>query len=71
MPGIVVKENESFEVAMRRFKRGIDRCNRITEIRSLKYFEKPTTQRKRRHLAAVKRQRRLVRQQRALFGTAT
>ena len=71
MPGIVVKENEAFEVAMRRFKRSIDRCNRITEIRSLKHFEKPTTKRKRKKLAAVKRQKRLVRQQRMLFGTAT
>lgn len=55
---------------MRRFKRKIDRSNRITEIRSLKHYEKPTTRRKRNRLAAVKRQRRLVRQQRSLFGTS-
>ena len=67
MPFITIKENESFEVAMRRFKRTIDRSNRISDIRSLKHFEKPTTRRKRKKLAAVKRQRRIVRLQRMLF----
>lgn len=71
MPGVTVKENESFEVAMRRFKRSIDRCNRITEIRNLKHHEKPTTRRKRKKLAAVKRQRRLLHQQRVLFGSSS
>ena len=68
MPSVTVKENETFEVAMRRFRRVIERTNRIVEIRSLKYHEKPTTRRKRKRLAAVKRQKRLVRQQRHLFG---
>ena len=52
---------------MRRFKRMIDKTNRISDIRSLKHFEKPTTRRKRKRLAAVKRQQRKVRLQRQLF----
>ena len=67
MPGIKVKENESFEVAMRRFKRTIENSNRISDIRSLKYYEKPTTRRKRKRQAAIKRQRRIVRLQRMIY----
>lgn len=67
MPEIKVKENESFEVAMRRFKRAMEGANRISDIRSLKYYEKPTTRRKRKRQAAIKRQRRLVRMQRMLY----
>ena len=67
MPEIRVKETESFEVAMRRFKRTVESSNRISDIRNLKYYEKPTTRRKRKRLAAVKRQRRLVRMQRIFY----
>ncbi len=67
MPAVTIKDHENFEVAMRRFKRMIDKTNRISDIRSLKHFEKPTTRRKRKRLAAVKRQQRKVRLQRQLF----
>ncbi|MBF2735551.1 MAG: 30S ribosomal protein S21 [Betaproteobacteria bacterium AqS2] len=67
MPSVTIKEHENFEVAMRRFKRMIDKTNRISDIRSLKHFEKPTTRRKRKKLAAIKRQQRKVRLQRLLF----
>ena len=67
MPGIVFKDNESFDLAMRRFKRTIERSNRMSEIRSRFYYEKPTSRRKRKKLAAVKRQYRLLRLQRMLL----
>lgn len=67
MPGVVFKENESFDLAMRRFKRTIERSNRMGEIRSRFYYEKPTSRRKRKKLAAVKRQYRLLRLQRMLL----
>ena len=67
MPSITVKDQESFEVAMRRFKRVIDRSNRIGDIRNLKYHEKPTALRKRKKIAAVKRERRKMRMQRMMF----
>ena len=63
MPSVTVKDHESFEVAMRRFKRTIEKSNRIGDIRNLKHFEKPTTRRKRKKLAAIKRQKRKVRLQ--------
>ena len=47
MPGIRVKENEPFEVAVRRFKRAIEKTGLLTELRAREFYEKPTTERKR------------------------
>ena len=55
MPAIRVKENEPFEVAMRRFKRGVEKTGLLTELRAREAYEKPTTERKRKKAAAVKR----------------
>lgn len=55
MPHIRVKENEPFEVAMRRFKRLVEKTGLSTELRAREFYEKPTTKRKRKRAAAVKR----------------
>ncbi len=55
MPTIRVKENEPFEVAMRRFKRTIEKSGLLTELRAREFYEKPTTERKRKKAAAIKR----------------
>lgn len=55
MPAIRVKENEPFEVAMRRFKRAVEKTGLLTELRAREAYEKPTTERKRKKAAAVKR----------------
>jgi small subunit ribosomal protein S21 len=55
MPGIRLKENEPFEVAIRRFKRAIEKTGVLTELRSREFYEKPTSERKRKLAAAVKR----------------
>ena len=55
MTSIKVKENEPFEVAMRRFKRSIEKTGILTELRAREFYEKPTTERKRKLAAAVKR----------------
>lgn len=55
MTTIKVKENEPFEVAMRRFKRSIEKTGILTELRAREFYEKPTTERKRKLAAAVKR----------------
>ena len=52
MPTIRVKENEPFEVALRRFKRTI---GLLTELRAREFYEKPTAERKRKKAAAIKR----------------
>ncbi len=55
MPSVRVKENEPFDVAMRRFKRACEKAGILTEVRRREYYEKPTSVRKRKAAAAVKR----------------
>ena len=55
MPHVKVKENEPFDVALRRFKRSCEKAGILTEIRRREAYEKPTTERKRKAAAAVKR----------------
>ena len=46
MPGIRVKENEPFEVAIRRFKRTIEKVGLLPELRSREFYEKPPPKKK-------------------------
>ena len=55
MPHVRVKENEPFEVAMRRFKRSCEKAGVLAEVRRREFYEKPTQERKRKQAAAVKR----------------
>jgi small subunit ribosomal protein S21 len=55
MPTVKVRENESFDVAMRRFKRACEKAGILTEVRRREFYEKPTSIRKRKAAAAVKR----------------
>ena len=55
MPTIRVKENEPFDIALRRFKRSCEKAGVLTEVRKREHYEKPTTVRKRAAAAAVKR----------------
>ncbi|MEE8428593.1 MAG: 30S ribosomal protein S21, partial [Gammaproteobacteria bacterium] len=55
MPHVRVKENEPFEVALRRFKRACEKAGIMSEVRRREFYEKPTAERKRKQAAAVKR----------------
>lgn len=55
MPSVKVKDNEPFEVALRRFRRTCEKAGVIAEVRSREFYEKPTSVRKRERAAAVKR----------------
>lgn len=57
MTTIRLKENEPVEVALRRFRREIERTGLIKELRARTAYEKPTTERKRKKAAAVSRTR--------------
>jgi small subunit ribosomal protein S21 len=61
MTTIRVKENEPFDVALRRFKRTIEKLGLLTELRAREFYEKPTAERKRKKAAAVKRHHKRVR----------
>ena len=54
MPSIKVKENEPFDIAIRRFRRACEKAGVLTEIRKREFYEKPTSVRKRKAAAAVK-----------------
>ena len=55
MPVVKVKENEPFDVALRRFKRSCEKAGVLSEVRRREHYEKPTAERKRKKAAAVKR----------------
>lgn len=67
MPTVKIKENEPFEVALRRFKRSCEKAGVLSEVRRREFYEKPTEERKRKAAAARKRTlKRLRRQQQRL-----
>jgi small subunit ribosomal protein S21 len=54
MPGIRVKDNESFESALRRFKKKCEKAGVLSDLKRHQHFEKPSERRKRK-LNAAKR----------------
>ena len=46
MPEIEVRKGESFESALRRFKRKIEREGILRELRNRKHYEKPSEKRR-------------------------
>src|SRR5699024_1745953 len=55
MSEIRVRENESLESALRRFKRSCARSGVIAEVRKREHYEKPSVKRKKKAEAARKR----------------
>lgn len=55
MPSVRIKENEPFDIALRRFKRACEKAGILSEVRRREFYEKPTEVRKRKKAAAVKR----------------
>lgn len=60
MPTVRVREGENAEYALRRFKRACEKAGILTEVRRRESYEKPTTERKRKKAAAVKRNQKRV-----------
>jgi len=60
MPQVKLKENEPFDVALRRFKRSCEKAGILADVRKREFFEKPTWVRKRKAAAAVKRHQKKV-----------
>lgn len=55
MPGIKIRENESFEEAYRKFKKQVDRNLVVTESRARRFFEPMTEKRKKQKINARKK----------------
>ncbi len=55
MAEIRVKENETLDSALRRFKRQCAKSGLLTELRKREHYEKPSVKRKKKSEAARKR----------------
>ena len=60
MPGVRIKENEPFDIALRRFKRSCEKAGVLAKVRSYEFYEKPTWVKKRKAAAAIKRNQKKV-----------
>ena len=68
MPFVKLKENEPFDIALRRFKRSCEKAGVMSEVRRREHYEKPTTVRKRKAAAAVKRHAKKVSRESGKFN---
>jgi small subunit ribosomal protein S21 len=55
MPGVRVKETESFEIALKRFKKQCEKAGILSEVRKREHYEKPSIKKKKKAIAARKR----------------
>jgi small subunit ribosomal protein S21 len=55
MPAVVVRDGESFESALKRFKKQCEKTGILSEIKKREHYEKPSVKRKKKILAAKKR----------------
>ena len=55
MPQVELQEHDSFDVAIRRFKRLCEKAGIPSKLREMEFHEKSTSKRKRKKAAAVKR----------------
>lgn len=66
MPIVHVREEESFENALRRFKRKCEKAGVLTELKKRQHFEKPSVKRKRKAIQARKKMLRKVLEEKRL-----
>lgn len=55
MPGIVIREGDSFEAALKRFKKQCEKAGILSEVRKREAYEKPSVKKKKKAAAARKR----------------
>ncbi len=60
MPSVRVKQDEPFDLILRRFRRSCEKAGVFTESRRRESYEKPTAVKKRKSAAAVKREKKRV-----------
>ena len=56
MPGVIVRDEEPFEKALKRFKKSCEKSGIISDMKKHQHFEKPSEKRKRK-IKAAKRKR--------------
>ena len=53
MPGVKIRDGESFEQALRRFKKQCEKADILSELRKREHYEKPSIKRKKKQAAAA------------------
>ncbi len=61
MPSIKVRESDSFENALRRFKKQCEREGILSEVKKREHYEKPSLRKKKKAIAARKKALKRVR----------
>jgi small subunit ribosomal protein S21 len=61
--GVTVKDNENINVSLRRFKRKVEEAGILDDLRKHEFYEKPTTEKKRKKGAARARWNKKLRDQ--------
>jgi small subunit ribosomal protein S21 len=56
MPGVIVRNEEPFEKALKRFKKACEKAGIISEMKKHQHYEKPSEKRKRK-INSAKRKR--------------
>ena len=60
---VYVRDNENINQALRRFKKKVEAAGTLEDIRKKEFYEKPTTERKRKKGAAKARWKKKLREQ--------
>ena len=55
MPIIKVRDNEPFEIAMKRFKKQCEKAGVLSELKRREFYDKPSVRKKKKAAAARKR----------------
>jgi len=63
LPGVRVRDGESYEHALKRFKKQCEKAGVLSEIRKREHYEKPSVQKKKKAAAARKRLLKKIRKQ--------
>ena len=66
LPHVQIREDESFENALRRFKRKCEKAGVLTELKKRQHYEKPSVKRKRKAIQARKKILRKLAEERRL-----
>jgi len=60
MPGVIVRDTEPFEKALKRFKKACEKAGVISDMKKHHHFEKPSERRKRKINAARRKRLKLA-----------
>lgn len=55
MPGIIIRDGDSFEASLKKFKKQCEKAGILSEVRKREAYEKPSVKKKKKAAAARKR----------------